>query len=258
MNAARTSDGLQLFARYAFPPNQLGYCGPDEAGTLLEYAASGVTDPGLAEMARAFHGPLPYLNVMSRVTGIRDVFDRRLVEAYWVGNSILDRVDVASFARVLDEGFRHRMGGGWGFFEEAIPAGGVPHHSFHVLAVYPWVGMLRGEARAAIEILDRCRVRWGTVTAILGDAAVVTSQPLLWDGRLLHLGAEQAETVKLGSGGRGLVSAVGVGDTVSMHWDWVCDRLDPEALDNLRRYTLRHLEIVNNRLRRPGVAVALE
>ena len=27
--------GTLLFARYAYPPNQLGYCGPDGAGALL-------------------------------------------------------------------------------------------------------------------------------------------------------------------------------------------------------------------------------
>ncbi len=253
-----TASGLQLFARYAYPPNQRGYCGPDQAGTLLEYAATGVTDPGLAEMARAFHGPLPYLTVMSQVTGIADPFDRRLVEAYWVGNSILDRVDVAAFARVLDDGFRHRMGGGWGFFEETIPAGGVPHHSFHVLAVYPWVGMLRGDTGAAIDVLDRCRIRWGTVLAVHDEVAVVSCRPLLWDGRILHLGVERAETVNLGAGGLSLAGSVTVGDVVSLHWDWVCDRLEPGGVEQLRRYTMRHLDIVNNRLTRAGVAMVLD
>ena len=251
-------DGLQLFARYAYPPNQRGYCGPEEARTLIEYASAGVTDPGLAELARAFHGPLPYLTVMASVTGIRDPFDRRLVEAYWVGNPILDRVDVGAFARVLDEGFRQRMGGGWGFFEEAIPAGGVPHHSFHVLAVYPWVGLLRTERAEPIEILDRCRIRWGTVVAVTGESAVVTSQPLQWDGHRLFFGLERPETVNLGSDGLSLAGAVSPGDVVAMHWDWVCDRLDPAGLGHLRSYTLRHLDMVNTRLAHPGHAILLE
>lgn len=251
-------DGLQLFARYAYPPNQRGYCGPDEARVLIEYAAAGITDPGLAELARAFHGPLPYLTVMANVTGIRDPFDRRLVEAYWVGNPILDRVDVGAFARVLDEGFRRRMGGGWGFFEEAIPAGGVPHHSFHVFAVYPWVGLLSAESAEPLEILDRCRIRWGTVMAVAGESAVVTSQPLQWDGHHLYLGLERPETVNLGSEGLSLAGAVAPGDVVAMHWDWVCDRLDPVGLGHLRKYTMRHLEMVNTRLTHPGPAVMLE
>lgn len=256
--APHTQTGLQLFARYAYPPNQRGYCGPDEARTLIEYASAGITDPGLAALAQAFHGPLPYLTVMSQVTGIADPFDRRLVEAYWVGNPILDLVDVSAFGRVLDEGFRRRMGGGWGFFEEAIPAGGVPHHSFHVLAVYPWVGMLRGERTEPLEILDRCRIRWGTVVAVLGEQAVVTSRPLQWDGRRLYFGPERPETVSLGSGGLSLAGAVAPGDVVAMHWDWICDRLDAAALGHLRTYTLRHLDMVNTRLAHSGPAKVLD
>ena len=252
-----STHGLQRFARYAYPPNLRGYCGPDDAGTLLEYAAAGVTDPGLVQLARAFHGPVPYLNVMAEATGIADPFDQRLVEAYWVGNEILDRVDVVSFARVLDETFRRRMGGGWGFFEEAIPAGGVPHHSFHVLAVYPWVGLLDRDGTGPLEVLDKCRIRWGTVTAVSGEEAVVTSQPLQWDGRRLFLGPERPETVKIGVGGRRLVDVVAPGDVVSMHWDWVCERLDPRPLGNLRSYTMRHLDMVNRRLAHPGPAHVL-
>ena len=29
-------NGPAMFARYAFAPNQLGYCGPADAGALLE------------------------------------------------------------------------------------------------------------------------------------------------------------------------------------------------------------------------------
>ena len=44
--------GPILFARYAYPPNALGYCGPADSGALLEYAAGPVSDAGLAALAR--------------------------------------------------------------------------------------------------------------------------------------------------------------------------------------------------------------
>ena len=58
------ASGLRLFARYAYPPNLRGFCGPDDHQALLEYGTSGVVDPGLAELAKAFIGPMPYLKVM--------------------------------------------------------------------------------------------------------------------------------------------------------------------------------------------------
>ncbi|MDX1689455.1 MAG: DUF6390 family protein [Acidimicrobiia bacterium] len=252
----RPADGLGLFARYAYPPNERGYCGPDDSRTLLEYVASGVVDPDLARLAEAFAGPVPYLTVMAEATGIPDPFDRRLVEAYWVGNPILDRVEVRSFGRVLDEGFRRRMGGGWGFFEEAIPAGGVPHHSFHVLAVYPWVGLLAGGRDEPLEILDRCRIRWGRVESLDGDRVFVRSRPLRWDGRRLTLGDPVSESARVGATGLRAV-VVEPGDLVSLHWDWICDRISPTAAAQLRHYTLRHLDLVNDRLDHPGPARVL-
>ncbi len=254
---AAGGDGLQLFARYAYPPNLRGFCGPDDHQALLQYGASGVTDPGLARLAQAFAGPLPYLTVMAEATGIADPFDRRLVEAYWVGNPILDRVTVGAFGSVLDERFRRQMGGGWGFFEEAIPAGSVPHHSFHVFAVYPWVGLLRGEQAEPLVVLDRCRIRWGTVLESAGETAVVRSRPLEWDGKRLHLGDGQAEVVRQATDGLRFIDPLRPGDLVSLHWDWVCDRLDRRSLGYLQRYTSRHLDMVNERLAHPGPAMAM-
>ena len=48
-----------------------------------------------------------------------------------------------------------------------------------------------------------------------------------------------------------------VGDWVSMHWEWVCDRLDARQLAALRRYTRTHLDIVNDRLDHSGAITAL-
>ncbi|MDQ3591509.1 MAG: DUF6390 family protein, partial [Actinomycetota bacterium] len=36
--------GAALFARYAFPPNELGYCGPEGSEVLLEGGARGNLD----------------------------------------------------------------------------------------------------------------------------------------------------------------------------------------------------------------------
>lgn len=249
--------GLQLFARYAYPPNLRGFCGPDDHRALLEYGASGVADPGLKRLAKGFTGPLPYLTAMARATGIPDLFDRRLVEAYWVGNPLLDTVSVAAFGSVLDERFRKQMGGGWGFFEEAIPAGSVPHHSFHVFAVYPWVGLLRGERAEPLVVLDRCRIRWGTVLESTGETAVVRSRPLEWDGTRLFLGEEQTEVVQQAADGLRFIDPLQPEDVVSLHWDWVCDRLGRRSLGYLQHYTARHLSMVNERLAHPGPAMVM-
>ena len=44
------------FARYAFGPNRLGYCGPDEATELFEQATTGHDLRRLRELAAQFEG----------------------------------------------------------------------------------------------------------------------------------------------------------------------------------------------------------
>ena len=251
-------DGLQLFARYAYPPNERGFCGPADHRQLLEYRAAGVTDAGLAELARSFTGPWPYLTLLAGAAGIADPFDYRVVEAYWVGSSLLDRVSTADFGRTLEDRFRPKAGKQFGFLAQGVPEGAVCHHSFHVFGVYPWVGLLgQSERGEPLRILDRCRVRWGRVIEVHGQHVVVSSQPLTWDGRRLDLGPPTTETATQALDGLGLVGDLAPGDWVALHWDWVCDRLTPRQLANLRRFTARQLTITNDRVSHSGPGVAL-
>jgi Family of unknown function (DUF6390) len=251
-------DGLVLFARYAYPPNALGYCGPADHRTLLDYGSEQVVDRGLGELARAFTGPWPYLTLMAGAAGIDDPFDRRVVEAYWVGNDLLDAVDMHDFGVTLVERFRPRAGRSFDHLAEQIPAGAVAHHSFHVFGVYPWVGLLHsGRAAHPLHQLDRCRIRWGRVTSIAGDRVVVRYRPLAWDGSRLSLGSPELETVTRAVQGVGFVPGLQIGDDVALHWDWVCDRLTPRQLTNLRRYTARQLDITNRRVAHSGPGMVL-
>lgn len=251
--------GPLMFVRYAYPPNSLGYCGPADSTALREYAVAGVADRGLTELARAFAGAWPYLELIAAGTGIADPLDRRVVEAYWVGSRLLEKIPLGQIADSMQDRFRSRVGTGFSFLAEGVLAGGVPHHSFHVFGVYPWVGLLGDDRKAghALTVLDRCRIRWGQVTAIYGDQATVRSCSLRWDGRYLALGEPTPETARLSLDGVGITHPVAPGDWVSLHWDWVCDRLSLHQLSALRWYTLRHLDLVNHRVEHPGPLLAL-
>jgi hypothetical protein len=251
--------GALLFARYAFPPNELGYCGPSDSGQLLGYGSSGVVDPALAVLARQFSGAWPYLELIAAAVGIRDPLDQRVVEAYWVGNALLDRIGVTALGNSMEERFRRQTGRQFTLLVEDAVAGGVPHHSFHVFGVYPWVGLL-GEGRLAgkaLDVLDRCRIRWGKVDSVAGEQVVVRSQPLTWDGAVLGIGEPVTETARVAVDGSRFVDEIAPGDWVSLHWDWVCDRLSSAQLANLRRYSLRQLEITNQKRNDSGPARVL-
>jgi hypothetical protein len=255
---ANHASGPTLFARYAYAPNERGYCGPADHVSLLEYGAARVVDPGLTDLARGFNGAWPYLSLIAQATGVGDPLDRRVVEAYWLGTSLLDRIDMAVFGNALEDRFRHRTGASWQFLAESVPAGSQPSHSFHVFEVYPWTGLLESyRGGHPLHILDRCRIRWGQVVSSSGDQAVVRSQLLAWDGHRLTLGAPEVETVRRSVDGVGFVGALEPGQWVSLHWDWVCDRLTPEQLAALQRSTVKQLAITNRTAGHPGPAMTL-
>lgn len=257
MTAAR---GPTRFARFAYPPNALGLCGPDDHLALAGYAASGEVDGGLRRLAEGFEGAWPYLRLLAGSAGTDDPLDGRVVEAYWLGNDLSEQVPRRLLAGEVDARFGRRAGSSRDRLRAAVVAGLPLTHGFHVFAVYPWVGLLRsGAAAQACRVLDRCRIRWGTVEVVLGDRALVRSRPLQIaeqpSGPHLVLGEPVVEEVTVGIGGDGFVSELRPGDAVALHWDWVCERLDAAALGRLRRHTAADLAFV--RSLGPAVADAL-
>lgn len=253
-------DGAQLFVRYAYPPNSHGSCGPPDSNALLHYGQAGVTDDGLRELAKGFAGAWPYLELIAMATHIADPLDHRVVEAYWVGNALLENVGILNMGNSMEDRFRARTGTKFSHLMEGVLAGGVPNHSFHVFEIYPWLGLLRDDRRSAtaLDALDRCRIRWGEVVAIVGDEAIVSSRPLVWDGVALSLGDARDEVVKFAVNGTGVVKNLAPGDAVSLHWDWICDQISPSQLRQLQKYTARHLRIANSGVEHRGTAIALE
>lgn len=248
--------GPLLFARYAYPPNALGLCGADSPRTLLEYGDARASDGGLAELARTFDGAWPYLTLIAGANRIDDPLDPRVVEAYWVGNALLDRVRPDELARHVDDRFRGRIGRAREHVADVIAAGGVPHHCFHVFAVYPWLGLLRtGVVDQPLHVLDQCRTTPAVVQAVDGDFVAVLARPLRWDAEAeaLHLDAPSTRMVRWQEDGLGFVPKPSPGDRVSLHWDFVCDVLSPSAARALVRATGRALAAVN----RPAAAPAL-
>jgi hypothetical protein len=237
--------GPLLFARYAYPPNALGLCGSEESRTLLQYGDARASDEGLVELARAFEGAWPYLMLIAGANGIQDPLDPRVVEAYWVGNSLLEGVSPQALARHVEDRFKGRVGRSWERIVDAVAAGAVPHHTFHVFAVYPWLGLLRtGDVAQPLSVLDRCRITPGLVDEVDGDTVKVLAPSLHWDGSRLTLGRWERRTARFDEDGLGFVSPRPA-DWVSLHWDFVCDRLTLAQAATLHRANERALAAAN-------------
>lgn len=236
MSAAVVDDlGPRRFARFATPPNQLGFCGPGEAGALAPYFHEPV-DAGFRELAAQFEGAYPYLRLLAGAKGHDEPLASDVVEAYWIGNELLGRVDMLEFGNSIDERFRRRAGSSWHRITGSIPAG-VAHHSYHVLHVMPWAGLLqRGVIDEPLRIVDQCCVSWARVVDA-GPTPLVERRPLTWVGSGLRFGPTTIEPVST-------TVALEVGDWVALHWSSVCERLDARQLAWLRRTTCDQLRTV--------------
>jgi len=235
--------GTTRFVRYAFMPNRLQYCGGDDNRTILEYAVADVREPPLDRMLRRFTGALPYLQLIARGNGIQDPFDERVVEAYWIGDELLERVEARQLYEHLHQRYRRELSPR--VMERVLakaPAGARPHHSFHVLDVWRQTERGRNEVLATI---DSCRISWGRVTAVEPGELVVERSPIVLQEGRLALGAPRLERVTRMLEGSGFVASAAVGDVVSVHWSWACEVLDPVQASNLERYTAHHLRLAS-------------
>ena len=238
------------FARYAYGPNRLGYCGPDAADELLGEAAEGGDQRRIRELAAGFEGAYPYLELIARSNGIADPLDARVVEAYWLGGDLVTGVPATAFGRSVEERFRPRLRpSAWRWLAGKAPAGAHPVHAFHVLDVFPVVGMLRGgQIDDVLRTIDSCRIRWGTVRDRIGPNLLVDAVPLEWIDGKLRLGPPRTESIRGWQDGLGFIDAPIPGDVVAIHWDWACERLDPAQAATLRASTVAQLAIANETL----------
>lgn len=239
--------GPILFARYAFGPNRLGYCGPDDAAELFGEAAGGGDLGALRRQAEQFEGAFPYLQLIARANGLNDPLDARVVEAYWLGNGLLGNVSPKKLGDSLDSRFRRRLrDDSWRWLADKPNDGALPMHAFHVLDVFPRLGLMRSEATDdTLKVMDSCRIRWGRVLDRDGDFLVVSAVPLAMVDCKLKLGAPRVERIRGWQDGLGFIGDVARDDIVSIHWDWACDTLDAWRLGALQAWTMREIAIAN-------------
>lgn len=242
-------NGILRCSRYAFGPNRLHYCGPDANVEIRSYINEGATDPGLEQLLAQFQTMFPYLRHIAEANGIRDPFDGRVVEAYWIGNELLENISRQKFYHHLidDQKIKKRIGAkSFALVTEKIAQGAVPHHSFHVLDIWRRTGHL--DRAHTLESMDECRISWGKVTAVGGPAITVLTEPLLYADGKLFLGAPTEKKLARRLEAEYDIEQIKPGDTVSIHWSVPCEVITERETAALRKYTLRHLALANQTL----------
>ena len=262
--------GLLLCAKYAVSPNFFGYCGPSKSSGLIDHLKESLADKEVCNILSDFETLYPYLQLIARQNKINDPFDQRVVEAYWIGNSLLKPVDAFEFRAfskeklILDKKLPKKN------FQELLTNISkkpfLPHHAFHVFNVFK-----RSVANLGSYVLlamDECRIGHGIVKrqkshprravarAALarrrqgfGGQAVksflVETRPLIKKNNGLDFGLSMLREIKVDYKGKSFVKDLKVGDLVSFHWGFVCDVLTEKQIKNLRHYTQKAIDFYN-------------
>lgn len=138
--------GLRLAVLYGIKPHSLGFCGPKDKGILLRYLkGKKISEQKIRKILKEFKGAYPHYEFVAKSNKIKDIFNERVIKAYWIGNNLLKK------------------------------AGGYKsHHSYHVLVI----GSVTGRINLKGKLLDLCRISWGRVKKV-NNKLLVEYQPLV-------------------------------------------------------------------------------
>ena len=242
-------DGILRCSRYAFGPNRLHYCGPDANKEIAEYIKNSETDLGLAHLMKQFQTMYPYLKRISEANHIADPFDDEVVEAYWLGNRLLDTIEKKVFYNHLvdDHKISKRLGRkDFRLVEDKISQGAVPHHSFHVLDIWKRTGNLQIEH--TLESMDECRISWGTVTKLDGPNVYANVNPLSYNNGKMFIGEPIEKKMLRRLESTYDIEQMKIGDIISIHWSVPCEVINGQQLKALKYYTNLHLQLANQTL----------
>lgn len=242
-------DGVARCTRYAFGPNKLHLCGPDMNREVLAYMEAGATDEGLENILVKFKTLYPYLEQIAHANGLPDPFAPNVVEAYWLGNSLLEKAGGRIYYRHLKENIQLNNKVGNREFDvltEKIRRGGLMHHSFHVMNVWQRMGQDNKDLNE--DSIDKCRISWAKVLWVNGPFLYIRRKPMVLDGNNFRLAAARDEKIYRQLEASGEMEGVKAGDVITVHWGVPCEIITRDQLFNLIRYTRLSIKLANEKV----------
>ena len=191
-------------------------------------------------MLSGFEALMPYLEAIAAKHGLKP-FDREVVEAYWIGNPLLEAFDREDFLRLLEaltlrglpRSISRRLG-------EHLPPHPWPHHLFHVAFV--GVGTVTGHVPTNLANMEACRPAWADVVQVHGTNLRVRGPALALEGEKVVWGPPVERDLVYDPR---VIPDAAPGDTVAVHWGWPAVRLPPLQRAALERYSRRALDEAN-------------
>ena len=242
--------GVMQCGKYAFMPNYYAYCGPDKNKNLFDYVAAGYYEPYLNQILTEFEVMHPYLKLIAHNNQIRDEFDQQIVEAYWIGNELTEGVKIKNLYRHFTENKNLKSKIKKATVEKVlgyIPGKTKPHHNFHVMNIWARAGKVN--IKHTLHSINECRIAWGKVKKVKNNSVIIEYQPLVIFADKMQLGETEDREVITQFDDKGFVQDLKIGDIVTIHWGWVCEKINDQQLNNLQKYTQESLNIFNHQVK---------
>ena len=242
--------GPKIAALYGLIPNQLGLCGPRQE-LLRKFLIGKLAIFEIIPVLEKFEAAYPYYQLIAQKNKIANgPFNKKAVEAYWLGNELLEKITTDDLRQLITEKFSKP--GLLSKTEAAkragkIPEGSKPHHSFHVMVLGSITGSIDFTGKTKLK--DTCRVGWGRVLTLKSknekvktETIIVSHNPLVGSTDIKFGPTVKKEIAR----DKEILPSVKVGDWVSFHWNHAMQVLSEENIINLHKYTQNTLNTIQN------------
>jgi hypothetical protein len=239
--------GPVLCARYAYPPNSLHLCGPEKVKDLQYYSKSLIYDKGTYEIIKGFKTLYPYLLLIASENHIKDPFHPKVVDAYWIGNNLLTKINFRNYAKLLEEKFllnKRIKSKQYNKLIKKVIDYPLPNHAFHVLNIYKRTN--HSQNVHSLESMNMCLINYGQITYINNNSIIIIAKLLKYFKSKLVFGKIETLNILPQATNDQELKLLSVGDFISFHWGYLCEKLNIEKLNRLKYYNQLALNFANN------------
>ncbi len=235
------ASGALLHAKHAFMPNKLGYCGPDDRGAILRHLQESSINDNLVVTLKNFEAAYPFIRLIGKSNGMQP-FDRKVTEAYWIGNELLGNVAPEEFYDFTLKDLKKKNSAEIRNLFLNLRDRAKPHHTFSVISTAKSVisdfhHSSNPDPTKIAEVMDNCRISWGEVLKVEKDSLSVKYKPLQLVDGLIDLSKKGVKKKVKYDRTVPPFENVSPGDFVSIHWNFACEVLSEAQVNNIRKYT---------------------
>jgi len=231
-------NALKKACLYSIPPNWLGYCGPkDSFKAFQDFLSNPSQQNALAakQQLQGFNALFPYLELIASENKL-EPFSSEVVEAYWLGNSLLENISYHSIQQTILSLQKHGLPRSIAKKKASnLPNGVLPHHSMHVL----FINFINPNVKPLIQNLSNCLIQWGTVQSTTTKGIRVKGVELFSESNQLKL-REKIKTVQ-----NPFSLDLKPKDLLTVHWGNAIEKISQDQQKNLKHFTEKTLTSIS-------------